>query len=82
MYSILIVEDDAPQRTNLKVMLQKLEFNFKIYEASSEREALSVLDKYNIDLFFMDIELYKSSGLDLALKIRNNPKYEFSWIIF
>lgn len=82
MYSILLVEDDAVQRTNLKIMLQKLEFTLKIYEASSEREALNVLDKYNIDLFFIDIQLFKSSGLDLAFKIRQNHNYEFSWIIF
>ncbi|WP_231247744.1 LytR/AlgR family response regulator transcription factor [Clostridium botulinum] len=82
MYSILIVEDDSVQSTILKTMLESLDFQLNIYKATNELEALNILNKNNIDLFFMDIDLGSSSGLELAFKIRKDPKYEFSWIIF
>nr|WP_231148301.1 LytTR family DNA-binding domain-containing protein [Clostridium botulinum] len=82
MYSILIVEDDLVQSAILKTMIESLDFKLSIYQATNELEALNILNKYNIDMFFMDIDLGSSSGLELAFKIRGNPQYEFSWIIF
>lgn len=82
MYSIIIVEDDPIQRDILKKMLLfKYEF-VKIYEADSETTALEIIEKNDINMFLIDISLKESSGLNLAMKIRNIPKYEFRQIIF
>lgn len=82
MYSIIIVEDDPIQREVLKKMLLfKHEF-VKIYEADSETTALDIIEKNDINMFLIDISLKESSGLNLAMKIRNIPKYEFRQIIF
>lgn len=82
MKSILLVEDDINQRQNLKKMLQEIDCNLKIYEAQDKDEALEILNNEVIELFFIDISLKNSSGLDLALELRKIPKYEFSWIVF
>jgi DNA-binding LytR/AlgR family response regulator len=82
MKNILIVEDDAMQRKNLKEMLQLIDEQFQIYEAEDADEALEISKDVNIDLFFVDIFLKNSSGLEFAIDIRKITKYEFSFIVF
>ena len=80
--NILIAEDDIIQRENLKKIIQGIDKNFIIYEAEDKNEAFKISCENTIDIFFIDIGLKNSSGLDLAMKIRKLDKYEFSWIIF
>jgi DNA-binding LytR/AlgR family response regulator len=80
--NILIVEDDNIQRENLKKMLQGIDKNLKIYEAEDKDEALKILNYKTIDVFYIDIFLKNSSGLDLTVEIRKIYIYELSWIIF
>jgi len=82
LYSIILVEDDYMQRDFLKKTILSIHKFVKIYEADSEREALDIIEKYDINMFLIDIILKESSGLDLAIKIRNINKYQFSQIIF
>lgn len=82
MYSIILVEDDFMQREILKKMIESTHEFVDIYEADSENTALDIIKKYNINMFLIDISLKESSGLDLAMKIRNIDKYQFSQIIF
>ena len=82
MFSIIIVEDDFMQRELLKTMLLSTYESIKIYEADSESEALEIIKNNDINMFLIDISLKESSGLDLAIKVRNIDKYEFSQIIF
>ena len=82
MYSIILVEDDFMQRKVLKKMILTMNNFCEIYEAESEQLALEIIGKYDINMFLIDINLKESSGLDLALKIRKIPKYEFRQIIF
>ena len=82
MYSIILVEDDYMQRDMLrKMVLSTYEF-VKIYEADSEVKALDIIENNDINMFLIDISLKESSGLDLAMRIRSIPKYEFRQIIF
>ncbi len=82
MYNIILVEDDSIQRDILKKMVTSTYEFLKIYEADSEITALDIIEKNDINMFLIDIQLKDSSGLDLAMKIRNIPKYEFRQIIF
>lgn len=82
MYSIILVEDDYMQREVLKKMIVSEYEAIEIYEADSEGSALETINKHEINIFLIDITLNESSGLDLAAKIRNIPKYEFSPLIF
>lgn len=80
--NILIVEDDQVQRENLRKMMQEINKNLTIYGAEDKDEALKILNDNTIDIFYIDIFLKNSSGLDLAIELRKIYKYEFSWIIF
>lgn len=80
--NILIAEDDKLQRENLKKMIQEIDKNSTIYEAEDKDEALKISIDNNIAIFYIDIILKNSSGLDLAIELRKIYKYELSWIIF
>ena len=82
MYSIILVEDDSMQRNILKKMVLSTYQFITTYEADSEITALDIIEKNDINMFLIDISLKESSGLDLAMKIRSMPKYEFRQIIF
>ncbi|MBU3142973.1 LytTR family DNA-binding domain-containing protein [Clostridium sp. CF012] len=80
--NVLIVEDDKLQRKNLKNMVQQIDKNITIYECEDKDEALKISNINNIDIFYIDISLKNSSGLDFAIALRQKPRYEFSFIIF
>jgi len=64
-----------------KMLLSTYEF-VHIYEADSEITALDIIENNDINMFLIDISLKESSGLELAIKIRSIPKYEFRQIVF
>lgn len=80
--NVLIVEDDLLQRKSLKNMIQKIDKDINIYESVDKDEALVITSKNNIDVFYVDICLNSSSGVDFAIELRKIHKYEFSFIIF
>jgi DNA-binding LytR/AlgR family response regulator len=80
--NVIIVEDDKIQRENLKKMIQQIDKGINIYESEDMDHALEIATAYNIDIFYIDISLKNSSGLDFAIEIRKTPKYEFRLIIF
>ncbi|MEK6264330.1 MAG: LytTR family DNA-binding domain-containing protein [Clostridium sp.] len=80
--NVIIVEDDKIQSENLKKMIQQIDKGINIYESEDMDDALGIATAYNIDIFYIDISLKNSSGLDFAIEIRKTPKYEFSLIIF
>jgi DNA-binding LytR/AlgR family response regulator len=63
-------------------MIQEIDKSLKIYEADDKDEAIIISNDNTIDIFYIDICLKNSSGLDLAKELRKTYKYEFSWIIF
>jgi len=79
---VLIVEDDEIQRKSLKKTIQQIDIDINIYEAEDKDEALEIANNNNIDIFYIDISLKSSSGLDLAVDIREIHQYIISPIIF
>lgn len=82
MCNILLVEDDKIQRENVKKIILDSYCNINFYEAEDKHEAIDICRNFNIDIFFLDISLKNSSGVDLAMEIRKIKRYELSWIIF
>lgn len=82
MFNVLVIEDCEIQRKSIIHILLQTGLDLKIYEADNENESLEISKNVNIDLFFVDIALNESSGLDFALKIRSIEKYKLSWIVF
>lgn len=80
--NVLIVEDDKLQRLSLNNMVQKIDKNINIYECEDKDEGLKIASLNNINIFYIDISLKNSSGLDFAIELRKVPRYEFSLIVF
>ena len=80
--NILLVEDEKIQREALASIIKSNFVDVRIYEASSEKEALKVINEKDVHLFFIDIHLKDSSGLDLAKKIRQHKNHSLTGIVF
>ncbi|MDP4143490.1 MAG: LytTR family DNA-binding domain-containing protein [Bacillota bacterium] len=82
MFNILVVEDDEIQRRTFIKMIKEVDKPINIFEAASKDEALAIALTNTIHIFFVDISLKNSSGLEFASELRANPNYELAWIIF
>lgn len=81
MINILIVEDDINQRKKLINILKNIDTNFKVYEASTGKQAINIFNELVIDLFFIDIQLPDISGLKIAEIIRSIQIYELTHMV-
>lgn len=80
--NILLVEDDSIQSTYFKNIVEMKYIDVRVYEAESAKESMKIIEKVDIDIFFLDIKLKGISGLELAENIRKIEKYELSPIVF
>ena len=68
----LIVDDDQITREFISEYVRRTEFLAGIKTCSNAIEAVNILEKEDIDLLFLDIEMPEMSGLEL-LKTLSNP---------
>ncbi|MCX7726485.1 MAG: response regulator, partial [Chitinispirillaceae bacterium] len=66
--SILIISTDTQFKIEVKNALENTAY--KIIEASSQTEALSLLEKINISVMFLDIERTPAIELDIVSYVR------------
>ena len=66
MLKAMIVDDEAPARSELKYLLDELGQTEVVAEAASVREAIEKLKDYPIDVMFLDVNMPEASGLKLA----------------
>lgn len=74
--SILVVDDDVDTRESLRMILQQV---YKVYTAANGQEALQCLQKENIDLVTLDLQMPQFSGVEVLREIRKlrpNPDLE------
>lgn len=69
MIRTLIVDDELPARQELIYMLEAFEELKIIGEASHGREAIELNKRLKPDLIFLDIEMPKLNGIEVARKI-------------
>ena len=76
---IIIVDDERHGVTALKSLIQQYCFSFigKIHTASNIDDATLILSNNNINIAFLDIQLSKGSGFDIAKKIPSTCKTVF-----
>ncbi|MDO9211886.1 MAG: response regulator [Deltaproteobacteria bacterium] len=65
--SILIVDDEAGPRESLRMILKSI---YKIYTAANGKEALALIQKENIDLVTLDLNMPGLSGIDVLKEIK------------
>ena len=75
MLSAMIVDDEAPARSELRFLLEETGRVDSITEASSARETVEKLMEGRPDVLFMDISMPKTTGMQLAEALHNlkNP---------
>ncbi len=69
----LIVDDEAPARTDLRYLLQAHPEIEVVGEAASAREALQLAAAVRYDVVFCDIKMAGASGLQIARLVRDRP---------
>lgn len=80
--NVLIVEDERIQRDNLAKIIETNFVDIRVYKAKNYKEAMDFINNKEINLFFIDINLDKISGIKLAEKIRTIDKHKLTGIIF
>ena len=72
----MIVDDEAPARSELRFLLDQTGKMSSIVEASSVRSAIEMLMESRVDVVFLDISMPGASGMQLAEalhKLKNPP---------
>ena len=62
----MIVDDEAPARSELKYLLDELGQTEVVSEAASVREAVEKLKEYPCDVMFLDVNMPEATGMQLA----------------
>ncbi len=72
--SVLLVEDNE---LNQKLLVQMLlNYGFEVITASNGLEGLSILQRKNIDIVLMDMQMPVMDGYETTRLIRKNPSWE------
>lgn len=66
----LIVDDEAPARSELRYMLERVSSVQVVGEATNATEALELIKALNYDLVFIDIQMPGLSGLEVVEAIK------------
>ena len=80
MLRAMIVDDEAPARSELRFLLEETGRVDAIVEASSARDAVEKLMDGRPDVLFLDISMPKTNGMQLAEalhKLKNPPAVVF-----
>lgn len=80
MLRAMIVDDEAPARSELRFLLEQTGKIGSINEASSVRSAIEMLMENRVDVVFLDISMPGASGLQLAEalhKLKDPPAVVF-----
>ena len=66
MLKAIIVDDEAPARSELRFLLDEVGQVDVVAEAASVREAIEKLKEYPCDVMFLDVNMPEATGLQLA----------------
>lgn len=72
--NILIVDDEAPARGELRYILQSLTPEATLQEAVDGMEALDKVEEEPIDVVFLDVNMPGMDGLSVAAAIAESPQ--------
>ena len=82
MGNILILEDEAILRKNLKAIIMDLDPEAKVFESGSVVKGLELLNEVAMDILLLDIQLEDGNGLDFAKEVRKIDAYKLTHIVF
>ncbi|HLS71498.1 MAG TPA: response regulator transcription factor [Chitinophagaceae bacterium] len=72
---ILIIDDHKIFTEALKALLENIDFIDKVFDVNDEEDAIKVIKEENIRIILLDINLKKTSGLDLLpILLKHKPE--------
>jgi|WetSurSiteA1Bulk_404760.scaffolds.fasta_scaffold00682_3 two-component system, LytTR family, response regulator len=71
--SIVLIDDEACARDNLKKLLATLQITSIVAEAASAIEGITVIKKYHPELVFLDVEMPQKNGFDMLRELSTYP---------
>lgn len=75
MLKVLIADDEAGMRHLLRKAVEKIDGFEVVGEAADGESAVSLAEKINPDVIFMDVEMPGLNGIECAKRIQDiNPK--------
>ncbi|MDR3283720.1 MAG: response regulator [Treponema sp.] len=77
--TILAVDDMLVNLTTLKAILQDY---YTVCLAKSGKDALRILERTQVDVILLDIEMPEMSGIELFIKLQENPMLRSIPVIF
>src|SRR3954449_7158423 len=70
----LLVDDEAPARSELRYLLSEHKTVQVVGEAASAAEALALAKAVHYDVVFLDVEMPALTGLEAARLVREQPR--------
>ena len=81
-FRAIIVDDEAPARTELQYLLEKYRDITVVHLSPNGIDASEYLQQNPVDIVFLDIQMPKVTGLELATEIISGKKENVPYIIF
>jgi two-component system LytT family response regulator len=78
MWKTIVIDDEQLARQRLKRLLKKYDEITVIAEAEDGAEGLGLIDLYQPDLIFLDIEMPVLNGFEMLAKLKHTPKVVFT----
>lgn len=78
MKKVVIIDDEAPARSLLKEYLSNYPSMVIVGEANNGVDAIRVIEEFNPDIVFLDVQMPGMSGLEVLQKLKEMPKIIFS----
>jgi two-component system, LytTR family, response regulator len=69
----IVVDDNRLARTAIKLMIDQVDFLQLKHECESPLDAFNILQKEQIDLVFLDVEMPEMNGIELIKNLEKRP---------
>ena len=77
--NVLIIDDSKTVRLKIKSILGLR--NYNVLQAETGQEGLDIIEKEEIDLLILDMQLDDMHGLDVLSEIKSNPNHKFPIVV-
>lgn len=78
MINCLVVDDEPIAREGMYEHIRQIDYLHAVAQCKSAVEAAGMLQKYKIDLIFLDIEMPKLTGIEFVKALANPPLIIFT----
>ncbi len=77
---ILVVDNEPEILASMESLLSQR--GYEVYKAPNGEEVFAQMEQYKPDVLVLDVLLPRMNGFDVAKKLRSNPLYDRTQIIF